>query len=305
MQRPAHSPFHDGFAALLHEPALLAAELMWRWCFAFSALALAVISLALFLDSVTVSALDRFLLATFQPLLLPAALRHIFHGSLWRFVLEQSLLVMGLTLLWSFAAAAGRAAVLGRLVAMFRTGEEPQSLEWHLRPIFVLQLLRAVWSLVAVAAIAGAFLFGAAQAAAGHAFRSAAALSFGVGLALIAGALLNWSLGLAPLFCIRNGGGARQALDAALSFFSRQGGQLSLLATGFLALRLVWAGTMCLAFLSPLKLTAHPGARLVALLLALLALVYFAGADLLRLAQWGAFVSLAEDDSPAVSPMSH
>ena len=34
----------DGFAALRHEPALLAAELTWRWCFGLSAWGLGIIS---------------------------------------------------------------------------------------------------------------------------------------------------------------------------------------------------------------------------------------------------------------------
>ena len=49
------SPFRDGFAALWHEPALLAAELTWRWCFGLSAWGLGIVSRsALFLDSLTV-----------------------------------------------------------------------------------------------------------------------------------------------------------------------------------------------------------------------------------------------------------
>src|SRR5580658_3206724 len=126
----APSPFRDGFAALRHEPALLAAELTWRWCFGLSAWGLGIISLALFLDSVRVAPADQFLLRTLQPQLLENALRHIFRGSLSRFVLEQTILLLGVIVLWSLAATAGRAATLRRLVAMFSTDEEPQVMEW-------------------------------------------------------------------------------------------------------------------------------------------------------------------------------
>src|SRR5664280_3179428 len=126
------SPFQDGFAALWHEPALLATELAWRWCFGFSACALAIISDAWFLDSLKVSPADEFLLGTFQPQLLSGAFQHILRGSLTRLVLEQAVLLLGVTLLWCLAATAGRAATLRRLVAMFSADDEPVSYT-HLR----------------------------------------------------------------------------------------------------------------------------------------------------------------------------
>jgi len=117
----ASSPFRDGFAALRHEPALLAAELTWRWCFGLSAWGLVLLSIGLFLDSVRISPPYELLLRTLQPRLLADALRQIFHGSLSRLLLEQTVLVSGVILLWSLAATAGRAATLHRLVAMFRS----------------------------------------------------------------------------------------------------------------------------------------------------------------------------------------
>ncbi len=127
------SPFRDGFAALRHEPALFAAELTWRWCFGLSAWGVGIVSIALFLDSVTVAPADGFLLRTLQPQLEENALRHIFRGSLSRFVLEQTILLLGVMVLWSLAATAGRAATLRRLVAMFSPDDEPQSMEWQIR----------------------------------------------------------------------------------------------------------------------------------------------------------------------------
>ncbi len=149
----AHSPFRDGFAALRHEPALFAAELAWRWCFGLAAWGLTIISAILFLDSLKISHSDEFLLGSLQPRLLDVALRHIFRGSLDRLLLEQAVLVLGLILLWAFAATAGRAATLRRLVAMFSTEEEPQVMRWEFEPIFMLNLLRAMWSLIALAAV--------------------------------------------------------------------------------------------------------------------------------------------------------
>ena len=293
------SPFQDGFAALWHEPALFAAELTWRWCFGLAAWGLAIISVALFLDSLKISRGDEFLLGTLQPQLLHGAVRHIFRGSLNRFLCEQAVLILGLMLLWALAATAGRAATLRRLVAMFSADEEPQAMRWEFEPIFALNLLRAMWSLIALTAMLVSLVVGLIMAHNQRAATAAFFLAFGIGLAWAFGVMLNWFFGLAPLFCIRNGAGAAEALSQSVDFCARQAGRLFGLGIGFLVLRLVWAGTMCLVFLSPLKLSGHIGPRWVILLMAFIALIYFAGADLLYLARLGTYVALAEDDSHA------
>src|SRR5664280_2084316 len=292
------SPFQDGFAALWHEPALLATELAWRWCFGFSACALAIISDAWFLDSLKVSPADEFLLGTFQPQLLSGAFQHILRGSLTRLVLEQAVLLLGVTLLWCLAATAGRAATLRRLVAMFSADDEPGEMTWQFAPIFVLHLLRAAWSLIALSV--ACLIAGSAVAGNGRVRLGALILVLGIGLVCWFGAELNWFFGVAPLFCIRNGAPAMDALGQSVDFVSRRGGRLFLLGLGFLPLRLVWLGTMMLAMFAPLSLARHLAAGWVLLIMAAIALIYFAGADLLHLARLGAYASLAEDDAHPV-----
>ncbi len=279
------------------------AELVWRWSFGFSALALGLVSIGLFLKSLRVSGTDELMLRTLQPRVLDSALRHILSGSLSRFVLQQVVLLFGMTLLWSLAATAGRAATLQRLVAMFGTEDESQPQEWAFLPIFLLQLARTIWSLTALAVAAGLFIYGTLLAQNQRPLRAALVLSFGVGLTVLAGVLLNWYLGLAPIFCVRSHADSVVALDQAVGFSTRQSGQLLLLATEFFALRLIWAGVMCTMVFSPLSLAASLGIRWAMLLMAAIVLVYFAGADLLRLARLGAWVSLVQEDSrPAPEP---
>jgi len=297
MQRPAHSPFRDGFAALWHEPVLFAAELAWRWCFGLAAWGLAIISLALFLDSLKISASDEILFGTLQPYLQLGVVRHIFHGSLFRFLGEQTVLLLGLTLLWAFAATAGRAATLRRLVAMFSADEEPRTMSWQFAPIFVLNLLRAMWTQISLMAVTISFVVGILMAQQQRAPLAALWLGFGIGLSWTFGIVLNWFLGLAPLFCIRNSAGAAEALTQSVDFSSRQAGRLFGLGIAFGVLRLVWAGSMFLVLFAPFRLAQHVGRGWSALLMAIVALVYFAGADFLCLARLGAYVALAEDDA--------
>jgi hypothetical protein len=205
-------------------------------------------------------------------------------------------LLLGVIVLWSLAATAGRAATLRRLVAMFSTDEEPQLMEWEFAPIFLLQLLRVMWTMIAVAVAFVSFFYGVVMAQDEHPIRAALALSAGFGVPFLA-IVLNWFFGVAPLFCIRNGADAMEALEQAVDFAARHAGRLFLLAVGFFALRLVWAGMMWLAFLSPLSWISRIGGRWTLLLMAIVALIYFAGADLFYLARLGGYVSLAEDDS--------
>ncbi len=301
-QPDAHSPFQDGFAALWHEPALLAAELTWRWCFGLTAWGLTIVSTALFLDSLKISFSDELLLGTLQPGVVDGVIRHVFRGSLSRFLWEQAFLILGLLLLWSFAATAGRAATLRRLVAMFATDEEPQVMRWEFAAVFGLNLLRAMWSLIALAAMLVSLAAGVIMANNHRALRAACFLAFGVGLSWAFGALLIWFFGLAPLFCIRNGVAAPEALAQSVDFFSRQAGRLFGLGMGFMTLRIVWAATMFLVVLAPLKLVHHIAVGWIAAMMATMMLVYFAGADLLYLARLGSYVALAEDDSHPVAP---
>jgi hypothetical protein len=291
------SPFQDGFAALWHEPLLLASELTWRWCFGLAAWTVVIVSASLFLDGLKVSPADEFLLGTLQPRLLSGVVHHIFHGRFGRLVLEQSVVVVGVALLWCLAATAGRAATLRRLVAMFGAGDEPNLVTWQFAPIFVLHLLRAAWLLIALSVAATCLIIGGIMAGHARAGLAALFLVFGVGLPCWFGAVLNWFLGIAPLFSIRNGGSAMDALAQAVDFFTRKGERLSLLGLSFLLLRLVWLGTMSSAMLSPLSLARHLPAGWVLLIMAIIAMIYFAGADLLHLARLGAYASLAEDDA--------
>ena len=302
MSQPSssRSPFRDGFAVLWNEPVLVAAELTWRSCFGLSALALAIISAAMFLDSIKISPSDELLLSTLQPQLLHGVVRHIFRGTLTRFVWEQAAVVIGLMSLWSLAATVGRAATLRRLVALFSADEEPETITWQFGPVFILQLLRAMWSLIALAAMIVSLLLGIIMSAYHRPALAGLFLLFGIGMAWGFGLVLNWFFGLAPLFCMRNNAKPPEALVQATDFCSRQAGRLFGLGLGFLTLRLSWAGALFLVLLSPLKLSGQLGARWVALIMAIIALIYFAGADILCLARLGAYASLAEDDAHPV-----
>jgi hypothetical protein len=307
MSQPGNSrsPFQEGFAALRDEPLLFLAELTWRWCFGFAAWLLALAAAAVFLDSLNVSALDRFLLATMKPQLEWSALNHILHGALLRYVWTKFIVLAGLTLLWCFAAAAGRAASLRNLIALLGGDDRDELAGWQFRPMFQLHLLRAMWTWTAIGCFTGSVFLGSAMLQQQRAARAAFFYVFGIALSLFFGVVLNWFFGLSPLFCIRQQVIARDALSLTLDFCARQGGRLFGLSLGFLALRLVWAGSMFLLILAPTNLSKHLALGWILLLMGFLFLVCLAGADALYLARLGAYAALAEIDAqPEPKPAS-
>src|SRR5262249_16366834 len=139
--------------------------------------------------------------------------------------------------------------------------------------------------------------YGSVMAGDQRPFAAALALSFGVGLAVLVGYSINWYLGLAPLFCLRNGVSARGAVEQAVEFSGEHGGRLCRIGMTFFILRLAWLAALSFVFLSPLNLMGKLNGRWIAVLMGMVAVVYFAGADALRLARSAAYVSVLEDSS--------
>jgi len=304
MRSQGNSPFQEGFALLRDEPLLLPAELTWRWCFALAAWILAIGATALFLDSLNVSALDRFLIGSAQPALERSALNHIFQGALLRAVWIKFFVLAGLTFMWGFAAALGRAASLCTLVPLLGSKDNDQNRPgWQFCTMFQLHLLRALWMWIAVGCLIASILLGTAMVHQQRPARAAFFYVFGVALSLVFGVILNWIFGLAPLFCIRNGVNPREAMSLTLEFCSRQGGRLFGLSLAFLGLRLLWAGSMFFLVLAPIGLGKHVAIGWALLMMFVLLLVYFVGADALCVARLGAYAALAEIDAqPAPEP---
>jgi len=294
----ARSPFQEGFsAALREEPRLLAAELTWRWCFALAAWLLVLFAAAMFLDSLPLSALDRLLLGTMNPLLERSAISHVLHGALLRYLWIKFLALAGLSALWAFAAAVGRAASLRNLIALSGGDDRDEDAGWQFRPMFHLHLLRALWTWIAFGCLISSMLLGHAMLQQGRAARGAFFYVFGIALSIVFGVMLNWLFGLAPLFCIRNQVTAYEAFSLTLDFCTRQGGRLFGLSLAFLALRIIWAASMFFVVLAPANFAKHMALGWVPLTMFALLLIYVAGADALNLARLGAYAALADIDA--------
>ncbi len=293
----SRSPFQEGFSALREEPLLLVAELAWRWCFALAAWLIALFAAAMFLDSLPVSSLDRFLIGTLNPVLERSALNHVFHGALLRYLWIKFIVLAGLTILWAFAAAVGRAASLRNLVALSGGEDRDEDAGWQFRPMLQLHLLRALWTWTALGCLAASFLLGITMQNQQRPFRAAFFYVFGVALSLVFGVMLNWIFGLAPLFCIRNQANARDALSLTLDFCTRQGGRLFGLDAGIPGLANRLGRRDVLPRARTHRFGKHVAIGWVLLMMGVLFLIYLAGADALYLARLGAYAALADIDA--------
>src|SRR5205807_2210976 len=138
-----NAPIRDAFAIVRRASSLWLAEIAWRWGFGAAALALSFLTLWKWLDSLRVSNLDRVLLGSGSPWLMSEAINHIFAGSGALLLRASAVLLPGILVLWTVAAAAGRAATL-------RTLMPGGVVRWRL--LLGVNFLRAI---VALAAIVG------------------------------------------------------------------------------------------------------------------------------------------------------
>jgi hypothetical protein len=283
-----------GFRTVRRAPALLLAEITWRWTFAVLALVLCVITFSVYLDSLRVSDAELGMLRSGRPFLAAEAVLSIVQGSGPRLLRAAAILLPALAILWVFAAAVGRALTLSVLARGAGAGKPPA-----FASILALTSLRLLVALAGVAAFFAAvvligFLAPAGELAAGASYYLAALVLLAAVLVLCIWGLLNWFLSLAPMFAAA-GNSTAGALAAALALFQRRASELLGLTSLFALLHLA-------AFLAAFSVTAFalataqgsPVASGVAV--CGVALVYFAFVDFLYIARLAAWVQVADQD---------
>lgn len=284
----SQSPIHDAFAAVRRAPLLWFAEIAWRWAFGAAASVLAFLALWTWLDSLPVSRVDQILLASGSPQLMGRAISHIFAGSMGRFLRACAVLAPGLILLWTVAAAVGRAAILRTLMPEARA-------DW--RSLLAVSFLRAMTAVAATVGMIAAFIAFArvatpvppAEGRPGAAWLIFLVLIFAIATCW---SLLNWFFAVAPIYAV----GSRRlsdTLSATLTNFRERTGKWFWIGTAFglihLALFIVFSG------IGPMPLTMADVVPRWFTLLALLVitLVYFALVDAVHVLRLIAYVSIA------------
>jgi hypothetical protein len=229
------SPTAAGFRLILRRPAIVLAEIAWRWSFAVAVWFLGGAFLLQYAGSLSVNAVDRLLLGTRQPALILRALHRIFHGSALRFTTSSILLAIALTVAWIVLASLGRAATLKAIIEELGITPSPNTRRGTISSLFALNFLRATTTLAAVVAGFGALLIASGVWASTHLSAADTTRLWLASLFLvwISWATLNWLLSTSALFVAADGVGPFPAISATVGWYRERPGPVLLVGTWF------------------------------------------------------------------------
>jgi len=199
---------------IFRRPAIPFAEIAWRWTFAIAAWLLGTFFLLEYMGSLPVTAADRLLLGTQQPVLISRALQRIFHGSAFRFTEAGMVVLIALALAWIVLASVGRAVTLAALLEEFGIALGPS--RRTVGSLCALNFLRVAVFLAAKVGGIGAVLLASSFWASTHISAGDAARAWFVGLLLvgIVWAILNWLFSTAAVFAAIEQQGALSAIGS-------------------------------------------------------------------------------------------
>jgi hypothetical protein len=252
-----------------------------------------VLSFIEYAGSLKVSGGNWFLWKLGYPAAAVEALANTIAGSGHKLLAIAAVLVPGIAIMWTLAAAIGRTATLrammvGRVVR-FRT-------------MLALNFFRATVTLAALIGFAGVFAIAMALYSDGpgtvpHAERSTWTLIVGWTVVTYLWSLANWLLSLAPVVAVEQNCDALAAISGTVRVCVEHAGTFFRLTAVFGVLHLlafiVFSGV---SFFPLMLLAAVPG-KVVLILLALVTMAYFAIVDFLYIARLGAYAALAADQS--------
>ena len=284
------SPVRSALRDVLRRPALILAEIAWRWAFGAAAWAIITYSIGRILRGVDVSEAEILIARRSDAFLIADAVARIIAQVLPAFTRLLLVLAPALALLWAIAATAGRAATLKVLL-------EPQQRPAHAISLFWLNVIRAVFTLAALAAFFGTFVLSASIVSSAPNDPSRPGISMMIWtvlstLVLMFWALVNWFLSLAPIWIVRDGRGPLAAIAESVSLYRRHSSAYFSAACAFGLLRsLLFMAAFALALIAA---AIGSAANTVTALLAtiLVSLAYFAVADYLAVARVAAFLLL-------------
>jgi hypothetical protein len=313
------SPTLEGFRAAFRRPSLTFGEILWRWSFGATAVALLLFGFFEYLDTLPVTNGELFFLRTRHPFFVAQALAHILHGSLYRAVVSLLVAALLLLLVWMFASSVGRIATVRVLLDHFRSrlsekGEVPNQSE-HAEAqqdytqswtgVVRLNFLRAAVLLAAIMACGGAAILAGFASPKANPQPGLAFLLFLplAGLTFLIGWAMNWFLSLAGIFAVRDGMSAVDAMFDAATFCHERAGAVFAVSiwTGLAHVVAFSAATTVVAV--PLGAAGLLPGRLVVLCVILVTLGYFAFADWLYMARLAAYVCISETPEELLKPL--
>jgi len=309
------SPARAGFDLVIRRPALVLAEIAWRWCFGAAAIALFGLTVALFLGSIHVTDSDMDLARRASPWIAADVMARLLEANRAALLRAFAVLVPGFAILWTIAAAIGRLVTTPPLVragtsaaweghdfsrAATAAKETPALAAGgsNFSALLGISFLRAT---LAVALLAGYFACALIAAIASNAGGGSPESQIQAFLLvflplflvlMLAWGVLNWFLSIAPIFAVRDGRSTLASFGDTMRLFSAGKRDFIAIASAYgfaksVAIVVVTVAGLALAG----ALSAFP--TLDAIVLIALTLAYFVFADLLNLARLASYAVLA------------
>jgi len=295
----SESPISEGFRTAFREPAIVLAEISWRWSFGLAAQALTVASLLAYLATLSVSKAESLALRGHIRWLIADAIGHILHGGS-RLAIATAIVLPAIFVLWVAVATLGHAATLKALLG--REGRVALS------PQLGLSFLRASVTLASLVGYVGAAIIAGRTASDDANVRPAVFLLVFVvlGAAItIVRARVNWFLSLAAIPVARDDRDTFTAIGEAVGLFRRHAGKLAGAGAVFGAIHSVLFAFATVVCLLALSLASKSPPVVPLFLLAVITLAYFAAVDFFYIARLAAYVAIDKSDRtppPVVAP---
>jgi hypothetical protein len=301
----AHSsPTLEGFRAIIRRPALVFAEITWRWTFGAAASFLLIFATLEYLNSLTVTSGERLFLRSRQPFLISQAIAQIFNGSTPRLLHAAFIVVPALAVFWIIAASFGRAATLGSLLDYFGSSRDRN--KGKLFSLFGLNFLRVALAFAGAVSTLGAAIVSGLASSPAHINPGLVLLIF-LALATLVALLwstLNWYLSVAPLFVMRDQQDTFGAIAASADFARTYASPVFWSSTVFGLLHLLFFMAASVAALIPMAFTTVLPPGIIVLAVTLITFIYLGIADLLYIGRLAAYVAILEESHAPSAPMT-
>jgi hypothetical protein len=276
-----------GFRAVFHQPALILGEIAWRWAFGAAAWTLVAVAVHRILTQVDVTQAELLIARRSDLFLIADACARIVFQVLPQLARESLVLVPAICVMWIAAATVGRAATLKA------TLPESETRDSRLGSLVALHVLRSIFTLATIIAFLGAmFLAGTAMPAL-NPTSAAVVWLFLAGLVGFCWSMVNWFLGLAPIWIVRDGRTALQSISDSVNLYRQNPGAYVAVAWWFGLLRAI---ALAVAFIVAVMVASAARGSIPAGVAgcAAVALVYLAVADFLHISRLASFVALEE-----------
>jgi hypothetical protein len=295
---PHPNPGRAGFDLVLRRPALVFAEIAWRWSFGLASLALLGLTCILFLSSIRVSESDMQLAHSGSPWIIADILARLIQANAAPLLRGFAVLVPGMAILWTIAASVGRLITVPPLVT-----PRPERPSTAFPALLAISFLRTALALALIAGYFGcAFLAAMVANSVGGDPQAQVQVSFLVFMPLflillLAWAVMNWFFSIAPIFAVRDSRPALASFADAVHLFSANKRDFLAIGSAYglaktIAIVIVTVAGIVLA----IALSSYPPLMITVLIV--VSLVYFAFADLLNLARLASYAMLAEIPTP-------